>query len=152
MSGTEVEYSNYISYHIMAANTYSLFMGFIFTSTVVLLTLFPNTSLITLQIILLILSLTFNILGFILFHIEAVLAYCVTIAPKLPQQYKGSIIIQLSNMTWYMLAAITVLMFFVWNLIYLGAAAAIIGASFIVWARVTTKPLYEAVGKKWIRK
>jgi hypothetical protein len=152
VSGTEVEYSNYISYHIMAANTYSLFMGFTFTATVVLLTLLPNPSLIMLQIILLVLTLTFNILGFLLFHIEAVLAYCVTIAPQLPRKYNGSILIQLSNLTWYMLTRITVLMFFVWNLTYLAVATAIIGASFIIWARATTKPLYEAVGKKWTRK
>jgi hypothetical protein len=127
-------------------------MGFSFTATVVLLTLLPNPSEIMLQVILFVLAVVYQILGFLLFHIEAVLAYCVRTAPQLPKEYRGGILIHLSNLTWYMLTGITVLMFFVWNLTYLAAATAIVGASFIIWARTTTKPLYEAVGKKWTRK
>ena len=147
-----MEYSNYISYHIMSANTYSLFMGFTFTATVVLLTVLPNPSQIMLQVILFVLAVVFHILGFLLFHIEAVLAYCVRIAPQLPPEYKGGILIHLSNLTWYMLTGITVLMFFVWYLPYLAVATAIVGAFFILWARSTTKPLYDAVGQKWTRR
>jgi hypothetical protein len=38
MSDDQLDYSAYISYHIMGSNTFSLFMGFTFTSIVVFLT------------------------------------------------------------------------------------------------------------------
>ena len=153
MPGDELNYSAYISYHMMASNSFSLFMGFTFTSTVVFLTWLPDPGQLRLQIVLLSLTLLFHVLGYLLFIEEATLAYCVRLAPKLPEDYKGSIMTRrLSNFVWYMLGAINVLMFFVWNLPALAVASAAIGFSFMVWARKAAAPLYKAVSEKWVRK
>ena len=152
MSDNQLDYSAYISYHIMASNTFSLFMGFTFTSMVVFLTWIPDPGELRLQSVLFSLALLFHILGYLLFIEEATLAYCVRLAPKLPETYKGSIVTHLSSFVWYMLGGINVLMFLVWNLPVLAAASAVIGFSFMAWARKTAKPFYGAVSEKWVRK
>jgi hypothetical protein len=136
----------------MGSNSYSLFMGFTFTAIVVFLTWLPDPTQPRLQVILFSLASMFHILGYLLFIEEAVLAFCVRLAPKLPEGYKGSIVTRLSNFVWYMLSGITVLMFVVWNLPILAAASAVVGVSFMAWARKTTDPFYRAVTEKWVRK
>lgn len=145
-------YSSYISYHVMASNTFSLFMGFTFTSMVVFLTWIPNPSELRLQIVLFSLTLLFHVLGYLLFVEEAVIAYCVRIAPKLPEKYSGSIVTRLSNLVWYMLGVTVFLIFLVWDLPVLAIASAIVGVFFMAWGRRTAKPLYGAVIDKWVRK
>jgi len=151
MSNSEPNYSAYISYHAMASNTFSLFQGFTFTAIVVLLTWVPNPTQLRIQTVLFFLALLFNVVGFLLFEEEAVLAYCVKIAPPMPEGYRGSIMHHLSNFVWYMLTGIIVLMFFAWDLVYLAAAIAAIGIFFMILARQITKPFYKAV-EKWVRK
>lgn len=51
-----------------------------------------------------------------------------------------------------MLSGITVLMFVVWNLPILAATSAVVGVSFMAWAKRTTDPFYGAVSEKWVRK
>jgi hypothetical protein len=153
MLGDEPDYSAYISYQMMASNSFSLFMGFTFTSMVVFLTWLPDPGQLGLQVVLFSLALLFHVLGYLLFVQEATLAYCVRIAPKLPEDYRGSIVTRhLSNFVWYMLGAINVLMFLVWNLPVLAVASAVVGFSFMVWARKTASPFYRAVSTKWVRK
>jgi hypothetical protein len=94
----------------------------------------------------------FHVLGYLLFIEEATLAYCVRLAPKLPEGYKGSIVTRLSNFAWYMLGGIIVLMFLVWDLPILALASAVVGVFFVAWARKTTIPFYRAVSEKWVRK
>jgi hypothetical protein len=136
----------------MGSNTFSLFMGFTFTSMVVFLTWLPDPRELRLQSVLFSLTVLFHVLGYLLFIEEATLAYCVRLAPKLPEGYNGSIVTRLSNLVWYMLGGISVLMFLVWDLPILAAASAVVGISFMVWARKTAEPFYKAVSKKWIRK
>jgi len=152
MSGDGLDYSAYISYHGMASHSFSLFMGFTFTSMVVFLTWLPDPGELRLQVVLFSLALLFHVLGYLLFIEVATLAYCVRLAPKLPDNYKGSIVTRLSNFVWYMLGAINVLMFLVWNLPVLAVASAAVGISFMFWARKTAAPFYESVSKNWIRK
>ena len=152
MSDDQVDYSSYISYHMMGSNTYSLFMGFTFTSMVVFLTWLPDPTQLRVQVVLFALDLLFHILGYLLFLEEAVLAYCVRFAPKLPEKYKGNIVTRLSNFVWYMLGGITVLMFVVWDLPILAVASAVVGISFMVWAKKKADPFYKVVAEKWIRK
>jgi hypothetical protein len=80
------------------------------------------------------------------------LAYCVRVAPKLPEGYSGSTVTRLSNFAWYMLGGIIVLMFFVWDLPIIALASAVVGVSFVAWARKTARPFYRAVSEKWVRK
>lgn len=136
----------------MASNTFSLFMGFTFTSMVVFLTWLPDPRELRLQIVLFSLALLFHVLGYLLFIEEATLAYCVRVAPKLPEAYKGSIVTRLSNFVWYMLGGVNVLIFLVWDLPVLTIASAIVGVFFMAWARKTVKPFYRAVSEKWVRK
>jgi hypothetical protein len=152
MSDDQVDYSAYISYHVMGSNTFSLFMGFTFTSMVVFLTWLPNPTELRVQIVLFSLMLLFHTLGYLLFIEEATLAYCVKLAPKLPPGYRGSMVARLSNLVWYMLGGIIVLMFIVWNLPILALVSAVVGISFGVWARKTAVPFYRAVTEKWVRK
>lgn len=152
MSDDQLNYSAYVSYHTMGSNTFSLFMGFTFTSMVVFLTWLPDPRELRLQSVLFSLTVLFHVLGYLLFIEEATLAYCVRLAPKLPEGYNGSIVTRLSNLVWYMLGGISVLMFLVWDLPLLAAASAVVGISFMVWARKTAEPFYKAVSKKWIRK
>lgn len=152
MSDDQLNYSAYVSYHTMGSNTFSLFMGFTFTSMVVFLTWLPDPRELRLQSVLFSLTVLFHVLGYLLFIEEATLAYCVRLAPKLPEGYNGSIVTRLSNLVWYMLGGISVLMFLVWDLPILAAASAVVGISFMVWARKTAEPFYNAVSKKWIRK
>ena len=152
MSNDQLDYSAYISYHTMASSTFSLFMGFTFTSMVVFLTWLPDPRELRLQIVLFSLALLFHVLGYLLFIEEATLAYCVRLAPKLPEAYRGSIVTRLSNFVWYMLGGINVLMFLVWDLPVLAVASAIVGVSFMAWARKTVKPFYRVVSEKWVRK
>ena len=152
MSEDEPNYAAYISYHTMASNTYSLFMGFTFTSIVVLLTWLPDPTQLRIQVVLFSLALVFHILGFLLFVVEAVLAYCVRIAPTLPKGYRGRLITRLSDFVWYALTGITVLMFVIWNLVFLAIASAAVAGFFFVFAKVQVKPFYRAVTDKWVRK
>lgn len=152
MPDDQLNYSAYVSYHTMGSNTFSLFMGFTFTSMVVFLTWLPDPRELRLQSVLFSLTVLFHVLGYLLFIEEATLAYCVRLAPKLPEGYNGSIVTRLSNLVWYMLGGISVLMFLVWDLPILAAASAVVGISFMVWARKTAEPFYKAVSKKWIRK
>ncbi len=152
MTADEADYSAYISYHIMGSNTYSLFMGFTFTSMVVFLTWLPNPEEPRVQVVLFSLALLFHVLGYLLFIEEATLAHSVRVAPKLPEGYRGSAVTRLSNFVWYMLGGVNVLMFVLWNLPLLALASAIVGASFMAWARKTVRPFYKTVSEKWIRK
>jgi hypothetical protein len=152
MPDDQLDYSAYISYRIMGSNTFSLFMGFTFTSIVVFLTWLPDPRELRIQSVLFSLALLFHVLGYLLFIEEATLAYCVRLAPKLPEGYKGSIVTRLSNFAWYMLGGIIVLMFLVWDLPILALASAVVGVSLMAWARKTAIPFYRAVSEKWVRK
>lgn len=152
MSDDQLDYSAYISYHIMGSNTFSLFMGFTFTSIVVFLTWLPDPRELRVQTVLFSLTLLFHVLGYLLFVEEATLAYCVRVAPKLPGGYSGSTVTRLSNFAWYMLGGIIVLMFSVWDLPILALASAVVGVSFVAWARKTAGPFYRAVSERWVRK
>jgi hypothetical protein len=145
------DFSAYIAYHAMGTSSYSLFMGFTFTSMVVLLTWIPNPSELKVQIVLFALALLFHVLGYLLFIEEAVIAYSVRVAPKLPEGYKGETIRYLSDFVWYTLTGITFLMFFVWDLHYLALATIVVGVSCIVSATLKARPLYKAVAEKWVR-
>ena len=152
MSDDQLDYSAYISYHIMGSNTFSLFMGFTFTSMVVFLTWLPDPTELRIQTVLFSLTLLFHILGYLLFIEEATLAYCVRLAPKLPEGYRGRVVTRLSNFVWYMLGGIIVLMFLVWDLPVLALASVVVGVCFGAWARKTAVPFYKAVSEKWVRK
>lgn len=127
-------------------------MGFTFTAMVVFLTWLPDPTEFRIQIVLFSLSFLFHILGYLLFIEEAVLAYCVRFAPKLPDRYSGSMVTRLSNFAWYMLSGITVLMFAVWNLPILAVASAVVGISTMAWAKRMTDSFYKAVSEKWVRR
>lgn len=119
---------------------------------VVFLTWLPDPTELRVQTVLFSLSFLFHILGYLLFIEEAVVAYCVRFAPKLPDGYSGSMVTRLSNFAWYMLSGITVLMFAVWNLPILAVASAVVGISMMVWAKKITDSFYKAVSEKWVRR
>ena len=108
-----------------------------------LLTLHPNPSEIQIQIILFFLAFLFNLIGFILHGNERLMAYCVRIAPQLPEGYRSGIVAKLGNSVYYLFIAIVVLMFLAWGLIYLTFAVAVVSGLFITLGYVLFKPFAE---------
>jgi hypothetical protein len=145
------DFHAYISYHVMGTSSYSLFMGFTFTSMIVLLTWVSDPSELKVQITLFALAVLFHALAYLLFIEEAVVAYSVRIAPRLPEGYSGVIVRYMSDFVWYMLAGITLLIFSVWELFILAAASGVVGISLVVLATLKARPLYRAIGEKWTR-
>lgn len=143
MSENEKDYSTYVEYIETNSETYSLFSGFAFTAITILLTLHPNPSEIPMQTILFFLAFLLNLIGFILHGNERLLAYCVRIAPQLPEGYRSGIVAKLGNSVFYLFIGIVVLMFLAWNLIYLAIVTAIVSGLFTILGYILFKPFAE---------
>jgi len=153
MSESEKDYSTYVDYIENNSETYSLFSGFAFTAITLLLALLPDPGEIRIQIILFCLSVLFNLIGFILHGNERLIAYCVRIAPQLPEGYKSGIVAKLGNSVYYLLAGIIVLMFIAWSLIWLAIATAIVSVVFIILGYILYRPFAEHYKKHgWARR
>jgi len=126
--GTEEDLSAYIAYHSNISNNLALISGFIFTAIVLLLTLLPHPSQPLVQLTFFILLAVFNLIVFQLFGEEALLGYCVKIAPKLPEGHPTRIINVLSPLVWILLGIVVVMMFLVLELVYLALASAVMTA------------------------
>jgi hypothetical protein len=148
----KVDYSIYVASHANRAQVFSVFSGFTFTAITLLLTLLPDPSQITSQVILLFLVVLLDILGVLLYGEQIVLFYCVRTAPRLPEGFKAGIFNSLGVWVWVLLAGMVLVMFLAWNLVYLALAAAIVSAFFSVSGFILTKPLREALRKRWVRK
>ena len=143
MSENEENYSAYMSYIETNSSTYSLINGFVFTAITILLTLLPDPSRVGTQITLFSLAVLFNLIGFTLHNNERILAYCVKVAPKLPEGYRSNIVSKLGHSVYYLFTGILVLMYLAWGLIYLAIATAIISVFFLSLGYVLSKPFAE---------
>ncbi len=143
MSENEESYSTYVDYIETNSEIYSLFGGFVFTAITILLTLLPDPSEIGMQTILLFLAVLLNLIRFTLHGNERLLAYCVRVAPQLPEGYRSDVVAKLGNSVYYLFVGIVVLMFFAWSLIYLAIATAIVSVLFIILGHILYRPFTE---------
>ena len=141
----EKDYSAYMNYHSSILQTFSLLSGFTFTAITIILAVFPDPSQIRTQIILFVLEVLLDI--FLLYVVQEnfLLANCVRIGPPLPNAWKKSwVSVYFELIGWTLLSVSVVLMFFLWNLIYLAIASVVVTTLFIVYAYLTVaKPFDE---------
>ena len=130
MSANEKNYSSYLAYESLAAHVLALFAGFTFTAITVLITRLPDPSQILAQVTLFFLTFVLHIFQLILCIGIGYLVYCVKDAP---QETKGR---KIGMYLWILGFGVwgfaIVLMFLLWNLIYLASATAILYVLFTV--------------------
>jgi hypothetical protein len=127
-------YPSYLAYESIAVGAFSLFCGFIFTAITILLTRFPDPSLMAAQVTLFFLTFLFEMLLFLIFFGIYYLSYCVT---ETPPEAKGRRIVALLYILMCNLwGVIIVPMYLLWNLYYLALASGAVYASFAVLAAI----------------
>ena len=146
MSETEKDYSAYIAYGSNWASIYSVLMGFTFTAIAIVLTLHPEPSQIAVQAILFTLTILLDIFGLLVYRFAIALAFCVRVVPIFPKAWArwGKTYFSLSAVGWTLLGWVVVLMFFLWNLLYLALASGVVTALVdIIGYTTTVKPSSE---------
>jgi len=140
MSRNEEDFSAYMVYQSTMATICSALSGFIFTAITILLTPHPEPSLITAQVALFTLTAVLNIFGLLMYRASVVLGFCVKVAPKLPEAFTrgGRTYDFLATIGRILLGWIVVLMFFLWNLLYLALASGVVTALSIIFSYITT--------------
>jgi len=134
MPSTEDDYSTYLAYNTWVYQIVALFSGFTFTAITILLTLLPDPSQIHSQVILFFLASIFDLFQFDLFYGVYYLGYCVRKAPPEARGRRTLMLLMLLSFSLWGLAI--VLMFFLWNLMYLALASGTLYASFTILAYI----------------
>ena len=143
MSMKEEVYSAYLEWQSNYSTTWALFSGFTFTAITILLSQGPDPNQIPVQITLFILTVLLDTFLSQLYTRRAIMENCVRIAPPLPEGTvtRGPLVLLANEFGWILLGASVVLMFFVWNLIYLTLASGAFGLLTIIFTYYThTKP------------
>ena len=146
-----VDYSAYITYQSSGIEVYALLSGFMLTAIVLLLTMLPDPGQIFTQITLFILAM---FLKMNLFYTDSklqVLLRCVKVAPPLPQATLTYLRV-LRYVTGYGLEITIVLIFLVWNLLYLALATSTALVTLSILHYIVHRPFDEYYAEKWIRK
>ena len=159
MSTEEYEdYQAYTAWQSNYANTWSLFSGFTFTAITILLTQLPDLSQISAQVTLFVLAVMLDQFLFQLYTRDLTLKNCVRVAPQRPKDplttTSKPLNFLFAGFSWILLGGSVVLMFFVWNLIYLALASAIVGVLYIIVAHYLYKPWKQFLAGKvehWVR-
>lgn len=147
VSAEEVKYSAFIDYTSSTSQTYSVFSGFVFTAITILLSLLPDPSTLKSQLTLLFLMVLFSILNLKIYQKESFLGHCVKISPPLPEGARR-ISFWLSTLSWVLFGSAIVLMFFLWNLLYLTLTSVGVYAFSVVFAYLKIrKPLVDFARK-----
>lgn len=131
MSEKEKDYSDYIQHTSTISNSLSLLSGFTFTTTTVILTLLPEPSLFLAQAALFLLIFVFSMLGFLIKWTDKIsLSHC----RNLPKIEKGSA--NVFNLLFFvsdiLFGVVILIMFLLFNLLYLTLASAVVQAFFII--------------------
>jgi len=153
----EEPYSAYMTFHSQYITVYALFSGFIFGAIVVVLAEYPNVAQIHAQAGLLVLNGALDLFLYALFDDILTLAICIRVAPKLP-----ALVARRSGLrswrfrtfvNWILLAAVVPILFFLWNLLYLSLASAILGALTLIAGFQRERQFTEFMREHtWIRK
>ena len=136
---TDEDYSNWFQYMSNVTHATSLFSGFTFTSITILLSLLPDPSQISSQLMLFFLS---TLLDFFLFFLgwqTVLLVYYCKNAPPLTRR------LRLTSRLWFLsfglLCMAVTIMFLLWNLTYLALASGItLVLIILIFYRLAWKP------------
>ncbi len=137
-----MDYSDYIQHRSNLSNGLSLLSGFVFTAITILLTQLPDPSTLQSQAILLFLTVLFNLYSLLLFWLSLSTA---RLCKNLPPLTKGIAAFNLvASIGVNFLGLAPILMFFLWNLIYLTLASGISYALFTISSYFfVLKPMLE---------
>jgi len=156
VSENEEKYQAYIEYQSHRNNRYALFSGFTFTVIAILLTQLPDVTQVRAQIALFVLTVMLWVFLHELSGAEAAIINCIRVAPPLPEAWKESKVLRLLSgiIPWMLLGLSVIILYLLWNLLYLALASAITGALGVIHGYVTiTKPLEQLrSSEQWVRK
>ena len=130
-----VDYAPYMTIQSSFVQIYTLLCGFMLTVLILLITMLPDPTLPFAQITLFILAIFLTVYGLNLDSVIQILVRCVKVAPPLPQKYLSYWRI-IDYITGYGVETAIVLIFLVWNLVYLALATTITVIRFM--GRVTS--------------
>jgi len=146
VSTKEEDYSSYLAYESFFGEILALFCGFTFTAITILITLLPDPSQIMAQGSLFFLAFMFYLFKFILFWSLLYLAYCVK---AVPSEIRGRrTLMWLTLLSFSLWGLAIVLMFLLWNLVYLALASGIMCAFFIVLDYIFVVRPYVELSRK----
>ena len=148
MATSEKDYSDYIKYLSNIGSMYSFLSGFMFTAITVLITRLPDTTSIMVQFALFFMAIMLDIF---IFYMGSFYTQVVYLCKNVPS-YSGrkSFFNLLSDTSVILgLGGSTVLLFLLWNLIYLALAQTIawVLTSVVIYKRIS-KPFYEKISSK----
>jgi hypothetical protein len=151
MTTDEEDYSDYIKHMSNLSSVGSLLAGFTFTTLTILITRLPDPSSIMSQLVLFFIAVLFYLFIFLVgWNANTIIYFCKKVPPKTKQLSTFNLLTLVS----YVLLGVTViLMFLLWNLIYLALASGIVWALFIisfyifVWKPFITNPFPESRAK-----
>jgi hypothetical protein len=151
MTTDEEDYSDYIKHMSNLSSVGSLLAGFTFTTLTLLITRLPDPSSIMSQLVLFFIAVLFYLFIFLVgWNANTIIYFCRNVPPKTKQL---SLFNLLTLVSYVLLGVTVILMFLLWNLIYLALASGIVWALFIisfyifVWKPFITNPFPEARAK-----
>jgi hypothetical protein len=134
MSEKDEIYSPYMTLYSNNITIFALFSGFIFAAIVMVLAQYPNVAQIHVQAALFMLNFVLDLFLYVLLSEQHILGKCVEVAPTLLPRDIGTLRywnIVLSS-SWILLTMVVPILFFLWSLLYLALASAIMSALLIV--------------------
>ncbi len=148
MSNENAKYSHYFEHNNTIGSVLSLFCGFLFTSIAILLTSLQNKEGVLAQATILFLALIFYLSLYVLLdNLEMAFHYIDNI-PPLTLKVKPFFFLLL---VFYFFGTSTILMFLLFNLLYLAAISAAIWACFVVASLTSTVRRFykQSVERPW---
>jgi len=126
----EEDYSDYIKHMSNLSSVGSLLAGFTFTTITILITRLPDPSSIMSQLVLFFMAVLFFLFIFLVgWNANTIIYFCRNVPPKTKQL---SIFTLLTLVSYILLGVTVILMFLLWNLIYLALASGIVWALLII--------------------
>jgi len=145
-------YPAYMRWQSNYSSTWALFSGFTFTAINIILTQFPNLSDIRAQTTLFILTVLLDTFLFQLYSRRYIIENCVRIAPPLPKTFTAATskaqTFLAEHLCWILLGVAVLLIFLLWNLVYLAAASGVVGILFIILTYTTYVRPFEKLFKE----
>jgi hypothetical protein len=130
ISGNEKDYSDYLQVTGNTLNILVLLSGFTFTGITILLSQFPVLGSLTVQFILFFLASLFFLFMFLLTSAQAIWMRLCRNLPPVTREIAG--FNRLLILSFMLLQLAVVLMFLIWNLIYLSLASGVVLALFVI--------------------
>lgn len=146
MSKEQKDYSDYFNHLLNLINGLHFFAGFTFTSITILLTQHPETSQMYTQVTLLFLAVLFYLFIFLAIYAQAEVTYFMKNVPPLSKRRTA---FNLAILLVFSMSGIAIiLMFLLWNLVYLALASGVAWVSYVVSVLVFVVKPFQAYRKK----